>query len=207
MVGWDVSRHPEWDLMYIAGLTAREIADRCHQNIATVHSHLLKREKYAPGFHAQHEAALEARGTNRPSTLWRQRAKAADEFQAAHGRLPRLGGESEERSLYIWLARQRRLYEKGLLPDAKVVLLKKLSGWNQSPQQVLNEAWQEKLASVSRFIAANNRIPRYKHHTSEQERVLGVWLHNQHQRRSKGTLLRWRLDALNTELPDWHSRQ
>lgn len=45
MVGWDVSRHPEWDMMFTAGLTAREIADRCKQNIATVHLHLKKPRK------------------------------------------------------------------------------------------------------------------------------------------------------------------
>lgn len=66
MVGWDVSRHPEWDMMYAAGLTVREIADRCHQNCSTIHLHFRVREKYEPGFHARHEAALKARGLTGP---------------------------------------------------------------------------------------------------------------------------------------------
>lgn len=41
--------------MYRAGLTVREIADRCQQNVATVHLHLRVREKYQPGLHAAHE--------------------------------------------------------------------------------------------------------------------------------------------------------
>lgn len=61
MAGWEVSRHPEWDMMYAAGLTVREIADRCHQNVATIHAHFQSRERYEPGTRAKHEAALEAR--------------------------------------------------------------------------------------------------------------------------------------------------
>lgn len=69
MAGWEVSRHPEWDMMYAAGLTAREIADRCHQNVATIHAHFQSRERYEPGTRATHEAALAARGADRPTEL------------------------------------------------------------------------------------------------------------------------------------------
>lgn len=48
-------------MMFTAGLTAREIADRCKQNIATVYLHLKKREKYDTDFFAQHATELEAR--------------------------------------------------------------------------------------------------------------------------------------------------
>lgn len=54
--------------MHLAGLTAREIADLCHRGAATVHYHLQRREHYEPGFRSKHEAALAARGKNRPST-------------------------------------------------------------------------------------------------------------------------------------------
>lgn len=61
MVGWNASRHQAWNMMFTAGLTAREIADRCKQNIATVYLHLKKGEKYDTDFFAQHATELEAR--------------------------------------------------------------------------------------------------------------------------------------------------
>lgn len=71
MVGWEVSRHTEWDMIFTAGLTAHEIADLCEQNIATVHLHLRNREKYDPDFFAKHMTALEDRGPYCITTKWR----------------------------------------------------------------------------------------------------------------------------------------
>lgn len=96
MVSWKVSRHPEWDQMHLAGLTARDIADLCHRGAATVHYHLQRREHYEPGFRSKHEAALAARGKNRPSTIWRRRAKELAAFQSENGRLPRTTGSRTE---------------------------------------------------------------------------------------------------------------
>lgn len=61
-----MSRHPEWDMMYAAGLTVREIADHCHCNVATIHLHLQVREKYTPGLHTTHAAALARRDPDPP---------------------------------------------------------------------------------------------------------------------------------------------
>lgn len=206
MVGWDVSRHPEWDMMYAAGLTVREIADRCHQNCSTIHLHFRVREKYEPGFHARHEAALKARGPNRPTTLWRKRASEAIDFQTAHGRLPRGDGDAAERSLHSWLEGQRRTFERGEMPASKVVLLEDLVGWNIRTRQLeLDGRWWDKLSALVEFVASTESVPRYKNYSTEQERVLGVWLHKQHQRRSENKLVQWRLETLDAALPGWRS--
>ena len=75
-------------MMYAVGLTVREIADRCRQNVATVSLHLRVREKCSPGLRATHEAALAARDSDRPSTLWRKRLTEALAFQDMHQCLP-----------------------------------------------------------------------------------------------------------------------
>ena len=207
MTGWEVSRHPEWDMMYQAGLTVREIADRCHQNVATVHLHLKVREKHQPGLRAAHEAALIERGPDRPSTKWRNRLEEVVQFQADFGRLPKSGGSSYEQRLFRWIAVQRRAFEQGRISKAKVALLGDVSDWSINVrQQDLQERWRAKLCDLQEFVSEFGATPRYKNYHSEREHSLGVWLHNQHQRRTELKLQDWRLQALNDAIPNWTSR-
>lgn len=207
MTSWDISRHPEWDMMYAAGLTVREIADICHQNVATVHLHLRVREKYAPGLRANHEATLKERGPDRPSTQWRKSLKEVIGFQTTHGRLPRRDGDEFEQRLCRWLSLQRRAYESGGMSKAKFVLLNSLSGWSiNDHQRELDDQWKAKLSELLDFVSKFEAMPRYKHFSTEHEHSLGVWLHYQHQRKSKKTLARWRLNALNETIPGWRSK-
>lgn len=207
MTGWDESRHPEWDLMYAAGLTVREIADRCHRHVETIHLHLQVREKYSPGLRAIHEAALEDRGPDRPTTAWRRRLNEALAFHAARQRLPDSTAGGAESSLARWVAIQRTMYLTGRMSAAKVILLDGLEGWQVHPRRErLDEKWRSTLAALTAYVAATGEIPRYKNYASEPERALGVWLHVQHQRRAEGTLLSWRLEALDASVPSWRSR-
>ncbi|WP_223308883.1 helicase associated domain-containing protein [Glutamicibacter nicotianae] len=193
--------------MFIAGLTAREIADLCKKNIATVHLHLKKREKYEPGFYIKHVEALEARGPHRVTTQWRRRMREAHEFYSTHGRLPLRAGDFSERSLATWIAEQRRLYDRNELPQAKISLLGALPGWNVNERTQENEMrWRKKLALFIAFVATEHRMPRYRTYATQEEHVLGVWLHNQHQRRAQNRLELWKLEALNKAVPGWRSR-
>lgn len=207
MVGWEVSRHPEWDMMFTAGLTAREIADRCKQNIATVHLHLKNREKYDSEFYAKHVEALEARGPHRVTTKWRNRMKEAQDFYASHGRLPLRTGGLIERSLAEWIAQQRRYFERNELPPAKLVLLESIPEWKINPHiQEIGIRWRKNLELLIDFVASEHSMPRYRTFATPEEHKLGVWLHNQHQRRTENRLERWKLEALNEEVPGWRSR-
>ncbi|PQZ83729.1 helicase associated domain-containing protein [Arthrobacter sp. MYb222] len=208
MAGWEISRHPEWDLMYAAGLTAREISDLCHQNIATVHLHLRKREDYTPGFQAKHEATLAARGPNRPTAKWRKRAKEALDFYSENKRLPQRNGGHDERSLFAWISEQRRQFNNGLLPKIKIAALQDLDNWKVNPwQQELDKKWERKLIFAIEFTNSQKRLPRYRGYSSDHERTLGVWLHNQNQRESLGKLELRRVQELNTKLPTWRNRK
>lgn len=207
MTSWKVSRHPEWDLMYSAGLTAREIADLCHANIATVHLHMKTREKYEPGFNELHADALRSRGNGRPSTKWRRRAQETVEFVAKHKELPQRSGDLEELSLHNWLSRQRNLRAKGQLSRSKIEILQQLGEWYVSPQRIREITWLGRLQDLQEFVIKHDRLPRYRRYTNEQERTLGVWLHNQHQRRMRDELPESRLAALNATIPGWRSHQ
>lgn len=194
-------------MMYAAGLTVREIADRCHANVATIHLHLRVREKHVPGLHATHAEALADRDPDRPSTRWRQRLTEVLAFQGTHQRLPSSTAEEVEFSLAQWVALQRNAYHKGGMSAAKIVLLDQLEGWTVDvPQQRRDEHWKGMLNAVSAYVASTGQLPRYKTYATEHEHRLGVWLHLQHQARTENTLLSWRLAALNEAAPGWRSR-
>ncbi|MGP5383614.1 Helicase associated domain protein [Glutamicibacter arilaitensis] len=122
--------HPEWDMMYAAGLTAREIADRCHQNVATIHAHFQSRERYEPGTRATHETALAAGGVDRPTAQWRTNLNEVQEFQKTHRRLPHHHGDDTERPLHRWVLKQRKAYRNNSMSIPKIVLLEDLTEWS-----------------------------------------------------------------------------
>ena len=207
MAGWEKSRHPEWEMMYAAGLTVREIADRCHHQRNTVHRHLQVREHYQPGLRATHEAALAARNPERPSSRWRRRHQEAQDFLATHGRLPHHNGDTVEKSLHTWISEQRRAYHRGKLSPPKIALLSSLPGWDApTRQQELDQHWHTRLTQLKDYTATTGQLPRYKNHQTAHEHALGIWLHTQHQKRSNNTLQPRRLQALNAALPGWRSR-
>ena len=194
-------------MMYAAGMTVREIADRCNQKRNTVHLHLQVREQYQPGLRATHDAAFAARDPDSPTTSWRRRLKEAQDFLTAHGRLPHHDGDPVEQSLYTWISTQRRAKNRGTLSTPKIVLLGSLPGWDTSSRQFeLDEQWLTRLSQLKDYIAATGHRPRYKNFETEHEHTLGVWLHVQHQKRAEKTLQPWRLEALNSAHPGWHSR-
>lgn len=207
MAGWEVSRHPEWDMMYESGLTVREIADRCQRKRNTVHRHLQAREHYQPGLRARHEAALAARDPDHPTTGWRRRLTEAEVFFTAHGRLPNSGGDQAEKSLHSWMSGQRRAYHRGDLSTPKMVLLSGLTDWNTAtPQMNLDQHWYTRFCQLQEYFDTTGQLPRYRNHETALEHTLGVWLHTQHQKRAEETLQTWRRVALDTALPGWRSR-
>lgn len=206
MAGWEVSRHPEWDLMYTAGLTVREISHLVHRSYATVHAHVRTREKYQPGYQKIHESALALRDMDKPSDKWMARLEAARNFFETHARLPLNSADQLERSLYYWVTAQRRSMDRGTLSPVKISLLDILPNWRISNRQLEIELkWYKNLNDLVAFVAANKDIPRYKTYKDENERRLGVWLHNQHQKRMEKSLNPQHEKELDEALPGWRS--
>lgn len=208
MPGWEVSRHPEWDLMYAAGLTVSEIAEHCHKHDNTVRQHLAVRERHTPGVRAEHDVAIRERAPGWPTTSWRRRLAEAQAFTDTHGRLPGSRGDDAERSLYKWLSAQRKDLRDGALSTTKAVLLDTISEWHTpTHQSVRDSRWNARLAQLVTYIAEAEQMPRWRHHTTDLEHTLGVWLHVQHQARAEGRLLPQRESELDAATPDWHSRE
>lgn len=192
-------------MMYAAGLTVREISEYCHAKRGSVQRHLQLREQYRPGLKAEHEQALADRAQDWATPAWRERFVEVQAFTTTHGRLPDLDVEA---SLYQWLANQRRSHGQGTLSPEHTALLATLGDWTVTRrQQTADEHWRERLSQLISFMTETGRTPRYKRHASEQERVLGVWLHAQTQACSQGNILPQRHAALDAAWPDWRSRE
>ncbi|MGV2950813.1 helicase associated domain-containing protein [Glutamicibacter sp. AGC46] len=102
--------------------------------------------------------------------------------------------------------KQRNLHFKGQLSKTKIAILDRLGDWYISTQSSREVAWQGRLEALQEFVIMYDRLPRYRRYTSEHERTLGVWLHNQHQLRMGNRLSDSRLSALNAAIPGWRSR-
>lgn len=200
------SLHPSWDRMYASGMTVQEIADYTGRPRSTVHRHLQVRQTVSEDLRAVHDATREARGPDWPTTRWQHAYKAVQDFHKMTGRLPATGDVAGF-ELAAWLRTQRALHRSGRLPAIKVTLMDMIPGWDYTaPRTDLDEHWRERLQELLDFITEAGQLPHYKRHHSEHERILGVWLHTQHQRRAEGRLLPWRREALDVAVPGWRSR-
>ena len=192
--------------MYMSGMTVQEIADYTGRSRSTVHRHLQVRETLVEDLRAVHDAAKEARGPDWPATRWQHAYKAVQDFYAVQRRLPAADGDEAERELAAWIRTQCMMHRRGRLPAIKVTLMGMLPGWDSTaPRTDLDDHWRQRLAELATFVAETGHLPHYRRHNSEHERVLGVWLHTQHQRRTEGRLLPWRLQSLDNAVPEWHS--
>lgn len=93
------------------------------------------REKYEPGTRATHEAALAAKGVDRPTVSWRKLLAEVLEFQSIQGLLPRHDGDDTERRLHRWVLAQGRAYRNGEMSAPKILLLDGLVGWSVDMHQ------------------------------------------------------------------------
>jgi hypothetical protein len=75
-----------------------------------------------------------------------------------------------------------------------------------STQKADNEArWDRRLAELTEYRAAGNDWPRHKGFATEEERVLGVWLHVQRISLRDGKLGVDRLERLDVSVPGWRA--
>lgn len=208
MPGWETSRHPEWDLMYAAGLTVAEIAEHCHAPRSTVQRHLQTWEEREPGQRAIHDKALTSRQPHQAAKHWLQQVQAVQDFIASTGRHPQPQSRGHEQALHHWLTHQRKAQHDETLTSTQVQALDRIGNWRTPPrQQTLDEQWRSRARELVAFVERTGELPHYRRYSTEREHTLGVWLHAQTQRRARGQLLPWREQALDAALPGWRSRE
>jgi hypothetical protein len=183
--------YPEWVQMYRQGIPSLKIAAMTGAAGSTVRYHLSLAVREDPGLKNAHKAALVA--VTRRTSAGLQNLTDVVAFYEKEGRLPTTGGRTpRERALGVWLHRRRRDAAAGTLAPAYREGLRAIPGWEASSTRRADDEsrWNRRLAELVDHMAAGNDWPLHKNTGSEQERVLGVWLHVQRISLGRKSLMR-----------------
>jgi hypothetical protein len=193
-----------WVLKYRNGIPTSKIASTAGVAGSTVRYHMRVAARADPDIQAQHKAARGA--VSRATAGGLQNMADAISFYEREGRLPSSGGYSaRERALASWLLSRSRAAAAGTLSNAYREGLAAIPGWDRQPTRAEENAarWDRRLAELVQCRQDGNAWPLHKKAPSEEERVLGVWLHGQRISFRKGTLTKEREGKLDAQLPGW----
>jgi Helicase associated domain len=201
------SLHPEWDEMYRRGLPFGLIAKLCKAPRNTVDLHLQRQALLYPQLLEEHEH-------NRPPRLmkyqpvpkaWLERFQALEAFIRDHGRMPMTRGpEPGENALAGWLVAQRSQFRHGRISAEMLELLGTIKAWDVPARTTADRLrWQQRLADLQVFLDRERRWPRSRGYKSDEEHILGVWLHIQKRKHRYGDLPPAYAQALTDAAPGW----
>ena len=124
-----------------------------------------------------------------------------------HGRYPSTTSPNvAERTLAAWLRRRRREAEAGILDPAFRDGLAVLPHWQETPRAIADESrWWKRLAALIAHRASGQDWPRHKGATSDAEHQLGIWVHTQRFKLSRGELTAAKTEALDATIPGWRT--
>jgi hypothetical protein len=123
----------------------------------------------------------------------------------AEGRLPSSKSASaRERALATWFVNRRKDHDRGTLAPIYSNGLQEIPGWEQRTRKDDDEKrWNHRLEELTAYMAAGNDWPRHKRTDTEEERLLGMWLHIQRMKYRRNELDQDKEEQLNMLLPDW----
>jgi hypothetical protein len=195
---------PELVQMYRQGIPSAKIAECKGMAASTVRYHLHLAVQTEPQLREQHNAA---RGkVIRNTSAGRRNLNDTISFYEAEGRLPTTGGKTaRERALGSWLHSRRKAAAAGTLSPVYRDGLAVIPHWNTQPTRTETNAavWERRLGDLIDFRADGHDWPRHKGSGTEQERVLGVWLHVQRISFHKEKLAPEREARLDSSLSGW----
>lgn len=195
--------HPEWVQMYRNGITTPKIAAAACVGESTVRYHLRIAAQADPSIRADHQAAASKPARITPAGLQNMHDTIA--LYQAQGRLPSTKSPSaRERAMAAWLLRRRQDHRQGTLTRAYRDGLEAIPGWERPTRKADIEAhWHERLAELTEYRTAGHDWPRHKKTDTEQERILGMWLHIQRMKHRREELSPDKEALLNARLPQW----
>ncbi|MGO4188561.1 helicase associated domain-containing protein [Pseudarthrobacter sp. TAF60_1] len=197
--------HPEWVQMYRQGLTTTKIAATMGAAQSTVRYHLAIAAAAEPFIRDDHRNASRKAPATRVTLAGLQNLHDTIALYKAEGRLPSTKSPfTRERALATWLLRRRQDHDQGTLSPTYSDGLKQIPGWEQRTRKDDDEKrWNQRLHELTTYMAAGNDWPRHKKTGSEEERLLGMWLHIQRMKYRRDELDQNKKAQLNRLLPGW----
>lgn len=192
----------EWVQMYRQGIPSTKIAAEVGVAESTVRYHLHIAAQGEPSIRDEHKAAANAVIRNSPAGIRNMHDIIA--IYNAEGRLPG-GASARDRALAVWLHRRRQDAAQRSLSPIYREGLSLIPGWDKpSTRKAKDEArWHRRLAEVTQYLDDGNDWPRHTKTATEEERVLGVWLHIQRIKYRNDELDQNKEARLNAVLPGW----
>lgn len=191
--------------MYRQGLTPAKIATTAGAGQSTVRYHLALAAAAEPSIRDEHRAAARPPSVTRVTAAGLKNLNDTTALYKAEGRLPSTKSPSErERALAVWLLRRRQDNDRGILSPTYQHGLQEIPGWEQRTRKTDDEKrWNQRLLELGAYMAAGNDWPLHRETATEEERVLGMWLHIQRMKYRRGELVQDNEAQLNAMLPAW----
>lgn len=191
--------------MYRQGLTTTQIAATAGVGQSTVRYHLALAAAAQPSIRDDHRTATRPPQVTRVTAAGLQNLNDTIALYKAEGRLPSTESPSErERALAVWILRRRQDNDRGILSPTYQQGLQEIPGWEQRTRKSDDEArWNQRLLELGAYMAEGNDWPRHKKTDTEEERVLGMWLHIQRMKYRRRELDQDNEAQLNAMLPAW----
>lgn len=193
--------------MYRKGITVGRIAAVCGAIQQTVSRHIRAQRLMHPDMETEHLANRPS-GSPRPAgPKWQVNIHALAAYLEGNGRYPTASDpDPVTRRLAHWLSLQRCAHRYGRLSEERHRLMSALPGWtNNQRSEEAGERWPARLEELKAFRDGEGRWPRFRNAMGEAERVLGVWLHGQRQKASRGQLGPVEQHRLDATVPGWNT--
>ncbi|GAB3547465.1 hypothetical protein GCM10027404_09600 [Arthrobacter tumbae] len=203
----------EWTLMYLRGLTVRQIATLCRVDYEKVRLHIRSQERRDPTLpgrrlilHDQPAPAPPQRSA--PYRVpWEDRFVKLRKFVQRQRRFPQqLSPNMEEKNLHRWLRHQRTRYTEGRMSKDQVKQLDTLGPWRGTMLGDRETHWRAVHTQLLQFIQDTGRMPhRENEGATALEATLDVWIQTQRAKARAGKLKHIRRHTLDRSVPDWNN--
>ena len=202
-----IAPHPEWVQLYRHGLTTTQIAATAKVGQSTVRYHLAIAATAEPSIRDEHRNATRPPPVTRITAAGLQNLNDTIALYRAEGRIPSsYSSAARERALAMWLTRRRQDHDQGTLSPVYGDGLQEIPGWEQRTRKDHDEKrWNHRLRELTDYMAAGTDWPRHKKTDTEEERILGMWLHIQRMKYRHNKLDQDKEEQLNTRLPGWRN--
>jgi hypothetical protein len=191
--------------MYRQGLTTAQIAATAGVGQSTVRYHVAIAAAAEPSIRDDHRNASRTPPVTRITAAGLQNLNDTLAMYRAEGRVPSSeSSAARERALAVWVTRRRQDHDQGTLSAVCGDGLQEIPGWEKRTRKADDEKrWNHRLIELTAYMAAGNDWPRHKKTDTEEERLLGMWLHIQRMKYRRNQLDHDKEEQLNTFLPCW----
>ena len=203
----------EWTLMYVRGLTIRQIATLCRVDYEKVRLHIRSRERRDPTLLGRRLLLHDQPAPAPPQPAapyrepWQDKFAQLRTFVRRWRRFPQqLSTDPEEKSLHRWLRHQRARYTAGRMTEDQSRSLDTLGQWRGAVIGDRETHWRNVHAQLLQFIQDTGRMPhRQNENATELEATLDVWIQTQRAKARAGKLSPTRRRILDDTVPGWNT--